>query len=98
MSYEPQTKQSKENKKTIYIFCCKTKGICEYKQGQRKPKWKAPRGFTSNSQAQAIRKGKRVGRGIEGQEEPLERQNLKSLAMLLMMKHAMSQERAPHLG
>jgi hypothetical protein len=51
----------------------RTKGIHEYKRGQRRPKWKAPRGPIPNAQAQATRGGEEVKREVEGQEEPLKK-------------------------
>jgi hypothetical protein len=44
----------KVDKKIICTSHYKAKGTCKCKQGQRRPKWKALRGFTFNTQAQAI--------------------------------------------
>jgi hypothetical protein len=63
----------------------------KYNQGQGKPKWKAPRGSTSNAQAQAIGRGEGAKEEAKGQEKPHEANGLKTLAMLLMTRHAMLQ-------
>jgi hypothetical protein len=48
------------------------KGIHKYNQGQRRPKWKAPRGSTFNAQAPVVGKGKGAKKKVEGQEKPHE--------------------------
>jgi hypothetical protein len=45
-----QTIQGKLKKNCIFFL--KTKGMCAYKQGQRKPKWKVPRGSKAKTHAQ----------------------------------------------
>jgi hypothetical protein len=52
-----QTIQGKLEKKCTFFL--KTKRMCAYKQGQRKPKWEAPRGSKAKTHAQ----GKGGGKG-----------------------------------
>jgi len=48
------------------------KGIHEYNRGQGIPKCKAPRGSTSNAQAQTMGRGEGARKEPEGQEKPHE--------------------------
>jgi hypothetical protein len=45
------------------------KGIHKYNQGQGRPKWKVPRGSTSNAQAQTIGRGEGARKEVEGEEK-----------------------------
>ncbi len=55
----------KGSQKDNCTYCFKDEGMCAYKWGQGRPKWKAPKGSKVKTQAQAKGKGKRAKREFE---------------------------------
>jgi hypothetical protein len=49
------------------------KGIHEYNRGQRRPKWKAPRGSTLNTQAKVVGRGEGVRKKLKGKKNHMKK-------------------------